>query len=397
MYEKCAGVAMGRRGARRGRRSALGSALLSAGLMVCLASPALAVVSAEPRDAATFNDVVRTVVFDGDTIYVGGLFTTATDSSGSTTRNHVAAVDATTGQLLDWNPNADGIVRAIAVAGDAVYLGGDFSQVGGVNRRRLAKVSAAGAGAVAGDYVHTASRRVSAMTVLDGSLYVGGQFGTIDGRARTRLAAFDLASEDLRDNWTPSANAAVLTLAGDVGRVYAGGRFTGVNGRSSAAFLAAVNPSDGGLDSGFDPSISYPVFDVEASGAAVYAAADGPGGHVRAFEQSGGDNLWDLPTDGGVQAVTEVGGTVYFGGHFDNACQAARSSPGSCRAGLVSRRKFAAADPTGDLLAWAPQGNSSLGVVALDSRSSPEQVAAGGAFTRFQGGQFVRPHFALFG
>jgi hypothetical protein len=396
MYLNCLLVAMGHRGTGRRRRSAFGGALLCAAMVVGLAPPASALVTADPRDAVTFNDVVRTVVFGGDTIYVGGLFTTATDSSGTTTRNHVAAVSATTGQLLEWNPNADRPVHAIAVAGDAVYLGGEFSQVGGVNRRKLAKVSGAGNGAVAGDFVHTANLRVSAMTVLGGSLYVGGQFGTVDGRTRTRLAAFDLATENLRDDWTPSANAAVATLAGDTDRVYAGGKFTGLNGRSSAAFLAAVDAADGGLDVGFDPSISYRVSDLEVSGAAVYAAADGPGGHLRAFEQAGGDNLWDLPTDGGVQGVTEIGGTVYFGGHFDRACQAARSTPGSCRAGDVSRRKLAAADTAGNLLSWAPQGNSNLGVVALDSRS-PEQVAAGGAFTRFQSGRFVRPHFALFG
>jgi hypothetical protein len=375
-------------------RTVLAAGLTSA-LVVGTSPQAWALAPDEPRAGATFNDVVRTVVRAGDTLYVGGLFTSATDSTGTHVRNHVAAVDASTGQLLDWNPNANRPVWSIVVSGDAVYLGGDFSQVDGRTRRRLAKVSA-GTGAVAGDFVHTASRQVTAMTVSGGSLYVGGKFDAIDGSSRARLAAFDLGTGALRADWRPTANANVLTLDSDSQRIYVGGRFTSLNSRSSAGFLAAVDPADGDLDTTFGPSISYPVSDLELASAAVYAAADGPGGHLRAFAPTDGDDLWDLPTDGGVQAVTEIAGTIYFGGHFDRACREARSTPGSCRAGDTSRRKLAAADASGDLLSWAPQANSSLGVVAMASGGT-EQVAVGGAFTHFRSGAFVRPHFALFG
>lgn len=362
--------------------------------MVLAGSPgAWALPANAPQSTASFNDVVRAVVYAGDTIYVGGGFTSATDSTGVHVRNHVAALDSTTGRLLPWNPGADAAVWSLAVAGGNVYLGGDFSTVGGAARRRLAKVSAT-TGAVAGSFVHTANRNVRAMAVLGGSLYVGGAFTSLDGQARGRLAGFDLASGALLGAWEPQADSTVFTLAGDVGRIYVGGKFTDVDGQASSGFLTAVSPDTAAPVTGFTPSISYAVHDLAVTDTVVYAAADGPGGHLRAFELNG-DNRWDLPTDGGVQAVTELGGTVYFGGHFDQVCSAARSGTGSCQAGLVSRRKLGAATANGNLTAWAPQGNSSLGVTALDSAAAPERIAVGGAFTQFAR-KFTQPHFAQF-
>lgn len=370
---------------------------LCASLVLGWAPRAWAIVPATPQSTATFNDVVRTVVYAGDTIYVGGLFTTATDATGTHARNHVAAIDASTGRLRPWSPDADGAVWSLAVAGDDVYLGGNFSRVDNRPRRRVAKVSAAG-GAVAGDFVHQVSRNVRAMAVVNGCLYIGGQFGSVDGEPRARLAAFTLASGRLRTDWAPSANGTVFTLeAGPAGRIYAGGTFGGIDGRSGSGFAAALDPGTGQVVGFFDPSISYAVHDLEVAGDAVYAAADGPGGHLRALRADGGD-IFDLAADGGVQTVTELGGSIYFGGHFDNVCRSARlGSTGSCRAGQVSRRKLGAVSPAGVLLAWAPQANSSLGVVAIGGAVAPERIAVGGAFTRLNGRQIVQPHFAQFG
>ena len=74
----------------------------------------------------------------------------AGSTSGSVTRNHVAAFSQATGQLLSWDPNANGTVQALAASGGRVYLGGSFSNVGGTARTRLAAVDATTGAVVSG-------------------------------------------------------------------------------------------------------------------------------------------------------------------------------------------------------------------------------------------------------
>jgi hypothetical protein len=368
--------------------------LLCAALVLGGPSARAAGPSDDPLRTASFNDVVHVVLHAGDTIYVGGAFTQATDSSGTHVRRHVAAVDATTGRVLAWSPDTDGTVWSMAVVGSAVYLGGAFSAVDGATRQRLAKVSAT-TGAVAGDFAHRVGGTVYAMTVHGGGLYVGGSFSRVDGQSRSRLAKFDLANETLVPGWAPRPNRTVLALAGSDGRIFVGGRFDSLNGRSGSGFLAAVDARTGEVATGFDPSIRYSVQDLALTDEAVYAAADGPGGHLRAFDLRGTD-VWDLAADGGVRSVAVLDDVLYFGGHFDNVCRSARiGATGGCDAGTLSRRKLAAVSIGGDLLPWAPQANSALGVLTVDTW--PTRVAVGGAFTRLKSGQFLQPHFAVFG
>jgi len=45
---------------------------------------------------------------------------------GGLRRKNVAAVDAVTGIMKDWNPNADDNVYALALSGSTVYVGGSL-------------------------------------------------------------------------------------------------------------------------------------------------------------------------------------------------------------------------------------------------------------------------------
>jgi hypothetical protein len=71
-----------------------------------------------------------------NTVYVGGCFA----SVGGVSRNNLAAIDATTGVILPWNPNANGQVTALVVEGGVVYVAGDFTSIGGTTRHSLAKI-----------------------------------------------------------------------------------------------------------------------------------------------------------------------------------------------------------------------------------------------------------------
>ncbi|MCX7110621.1 MAG: Ig-like domain repeat protein [Proteobacteria bacterium] len=77
---------------------------------------------------------IYALAVSGSTIYAGGSFY----SMNFTARNNLAALDASTGSLLSWNPNADGSVGALAVRGSTVSVGGSFSTIGGIPRPNLA-------------------------------------------------------------------------------------------------------------------------------------------------------------------------------------------------------------------------------------------------------------------
>ena len=103
----------------------------------------------------------------------------------------------------------------------------------------------------------------------------------------------------------------------------------------------------------------------------VYSAHGGQGGRVNAYTL-GGQLRWSATFDGDAQAVTVLGDIVYAGGHFDRACNTARTgAQGSCVDGADDRVKLAALSVAdGHLLDWTADANGVEGVLAL--ASSPE-------------------------
>ena len=358
-----------------------------------------AAVNVSPDATASVNGRVRVVAYHNNTLYIGGAFTTASYQGKTYQRHHVAAINATTGKLLAWNPRANGDVKALAVdkASNKVYIGGDFSKVGGKSRVRLARVNGHRKGSVNRHWSHSANKQVRALTVANGRVYAGGLFTKIDDKPRQELAAFSLATGGLGSKWKPSAvGGMVHAIAAKKKRVYIGGEADRLNGRSQFGKLGAVNPHNGSTISAFSSHVSYRVFQIAVGKHGVYAAADGKGGHLRAFHFDGG-NRWDLTADGAFEAVTIYQHRLYVGGHFDHICDTKRvGSHGDCLDGQVQRKKVALVGFGAGVQSWAPQANSVVGVVSLAHNIPRGLVAAGGDFTAFNFGQDPQPHVAQF-
>jgi hypothetical protein len=376
----------------RARLAALFGLAATALLALVSAAPAGAAVSAAPVVTPTFNGSVYAVAFRGDTVYVGGDFTAAVVRGKQVPRQRLAAINAGTGALLDWAPAADNVVRAIAVAGDAVWIGGDFQTVSGSTRDSLARLNAT-SGALDPVKHRINGGTPRALAVGHGRLYVGGLFTGVDDVSRSNVAAFDLATGDL-SSWAARTDDLVTSLAVTSTRVYLGGSFHQTNGVGTTARLIAVKPETAAVDLGFRPQPDSVVWGIATAGDRVYAALGGRGGRGIAYTTAGKVD-WTLTTDGDVQTIAVLSGAVYLGGHYDNVCRSARNGDhGVCLDGSVPRIKFSATDLSGNLLPWAPMGNGIRGVLALAASTTVGAVAAGGEFTTIDGA--AQKRFALF-
>jgi hypothetical protein len=350
-----------------------------------------AVVSPDPVASPSFNGPVYAVAYRGGTVYVGGNFTSANAGGKNVARTRLAAFDARTGALLPWNPSADANVRALAVDGDVVYAAGDFDTINDQPRDAVA-----GIGATSGQPTtlrHTVLGQPNAIVAGAGRLYLAGRITAVDGLPRTNLAAFTLATGAL-DAWAPTTDDTVNALALTTDRVYLGGRFHKTDGTSSTLRLSAVDPATGVLDKGFLPKPVSQVFALTADDTGVRAALGGLGGRAIAYTRAGATR-WTRVFDGDAQAIADLGGVTYVGGHFDKACTTSNNGiKGVCTDGSVARGKLAAIDEQGNLLDWSPQANGVAGTRQLAVSPALGTVSAVGDFTRV--GDVTRKRYVQF-
>ena len=128
-----------------------------------------------------------------------------------------------------WQTN--GIVRTLGYAGGKVFVGGQFTSVrppgaalgvSEVPRTYLAVLNSV-TGALDDQPSPTPSTaRCWAITPSpDGSrVYVGGDFTQVDGQTRTRLAAFSTSTGALISTWRPSASYRVNAIAASADTVW---------------------------------------------------------------------------------------------------------------------------------------------------------------------------------
>ena len=138
------------------------------------------------------NDVVDALATDGSVVYMAGAFWTVSGQS----RSALAAVDAALGQPTAWNPGASSRCTALMLRGSTVYVGGGFYMVGGLERRAFAAIDATTGevrpwpSTIERDPIE-AGPSVAALAMIGSTLYIGGDFTSVGGELRQNIAAID--------------------------------------------------------------------------------------------------------------------------------------------------------------------------------------------------------------
>ncbi len=382
-------------------------------------------VSARPLPTVQVDGVVWSQAVVGNTVYVGGQFTTARPAGSApgvntVTRANLLAYDIRTGNLVtSWAPSTDGAVQVVKASPDGtrIYAGGTFTTVNGTPRRRLAAIDAT-TGALVGSFNPNPDAKVSAIATSGSTVYFGGSFGTAGGATRSRLAA--MTSGGVLLPWAPVAaggQVAALTLTPDSSKVVVGGQFTTVNGSSNPGYgLAALDPTTGALvpwaanatirNGGDNASITSLTTDSDS----VYATGFvfGPGGNLEGSARINGDGTvnWVEDCHGDSYSAFPMGGAVYKVGHahycgnvpggfsqpkswrFYRGLAFSKVATGVARADYLNYANWAGTkDPS--ILQWYPQLDTGTFTgqtqAAWSLAGNNDYVVAGGEFPKADG------------
>ena len=205
-------------------------------------------------------------VQSGNTMYVGGNFTSVQRTATSTgvdkvAQSFLAAFDVNTGELVrTFTPQLNGSVMTLALlpSGDIV-AGGMFSTANGAPAPALVAVNPVTGATSTTWKVSPENRmsngvlRVSALSVEGNWLYLGGAFTHLAGGTRPdnwvyakSAARVSLADGSPDSTWNPEFNGTVVAIdaSDDGSRLYASGYFT-TSGTAAAFKAAAVEAGPG--------------------------------------------------------------------------------------------------------------------------------------------------------
>jgi hypothetical protein len=226
----------------------------------------------------TFPDSLALI---GPTLYVAGGFS----SFAGQPRSDLAAVDAATGALTAWDPDADLGVSSLEAVGSTLYVAGNFNEIGGLTRHGLASFANGSAVPTGFDPGAPQFSFMEDISVQDSSAYVSGDFSSLGGQPRVRIGAAD------------ATTGAVLPFAPTVGGDMFGADIDVIHPAGSVVLLGG--------------------FDIQAVGGQPrgnLAAVDATSGAVAPWNPAIGRLALEVPPR--VEAIGTAGLTVHVGGDF---------------------------------------------------------------------------------
>ena len=281
--------------------------------------------------------------------------------------------------------SVEGKINALALAGDSLYLGGAFSSVTHWTGS-MAKLDSAGDLATPMLPEVEGGRIRAIVSDNAGGWFIGGDFTSVGGHSVSRLAHVT-AGGSVDTAFAPSPSAAIQSLEFDGTHVYAGGNFQSIGGQSTIRNLAKLNPADGSVVSAFDAPDQATVRALLHDGTSLYAGGSfvtaGPTFHelVKLDPTTGArDATFDPQASDDVTALARDATHLYVGGDFQII------------GGQTNTDRLAKLNPsTGAVAAgWSgPNPNVSVNTLFHDGTN----LWAGGGFTEI-GSQTATDHLA---
>jgi hypothetical protein len=260
---------------------------------------------------------VRAITHTATDLYVGGTFTNA----GGVIASNIARWNGASWSALGAGVNSN--VNALAASGPAVYVGGAFTTAGGVPVNRIAWWNGSW-----NSFGSGANSNVNAMITRGAALVAGGQFTTINTVTASKLAEYSggIWRTIGGSPFPPGAN--VLALAASGTNLYVGGNFViaGINATNIARWDGV---SWSALGQGLLGRTTTPIGALAVRGNEVYAGGtltNASGLPVQALArwngatwQAMGSGLQMNPGSPNVTALAIYEDEVYVGGLFQRA------------------------------------------------------------------------------
>jgi hypothetical protein len=217
--------------------------------------------AADPLWNPGANQDVNFIVADITGLYVGGTF----DSIGSVNRKGIAKLEITTGAVdINWNPNPNSniffpFIKTMTIVGDDIYVGGHFTEIGGVGINSIAKINTS-TGIVDPIWNPSATNysicEFNSIAVSGENVFVSGDFTEIGGVNRFKLAKLDDVFGSIDVSWDPNPQnlAIIKSLVIDGNDIYIGGNFLGIAG-APINHIARVNKVTGIVDTDWNSNM----------------------------------------------------------------------------------------------------------------------------------------------
>lgn len=300
-----------------------GRSNVEASRLVLAQEPARATVDDDDAWSALGAGVdgeVRAIAISGNYVYVGGMFNSA--GNCTTGCNNIARWNIATQTWSALGTGVDGQVLAIAVDGNSVYVGGSFGEAGGMPASRIAVWNeSAGWWSSLG----AMNDSVYAIAIRGDELYAGGAFTSAGGCTGADLGCWFIANRDVY-GWEPlwtGTNSYVYAIAAGGTGVYVGGDFTSASGLQDTAGIAywdgtSWDPLDHGRESGVR-AIAVSGSDVYVPGV-LYSGGGVPETTLSKWNSSSGwsDLSPGLGDNNAIYALAANGNDVYAGGAFQD-------------------------------------------------------------------------------